>query len=222
MRGLWRVVRRLLRWAVVATTLLALAGGGWYWWTAARGAQTATVYATGVTYVTDLVVAVTGAGPLQPLASQELKAEVAGTVRAVHVAAGDPVTAGQPLVQLENETLELQYRQALLELEAARLELAEILGVEPDQVTSLPADAALLVRAPLAGRVTEVRVKPGESVGSGATIARLADDRALVASTRVPPALLAHAQPGNQVTLRVEGFAVVQRNQLAVGPRSVE
>lgn len=205
MRRVWQVFRRNLRRGLVAFLILVVAGGAWSWWRGGRGAQ-AVVYATGTAQVADVVVAVTGSGPLQAARSQELRAEVGATVRAVAVQAGREVRAGEVLVELENETLVLQLRQAELNLQVARLELDQLLGADAGRDPASGAASALVVRAPQGGRLTEVRVRPGDAVRAGDTLARLVDDTALSGTIRVPPALLANADPGTPVTLRVAGF----------------
>jgi HlyD family secretion protein len=51
----------------------------------------------------------------------------AGKIRTLLVASGDYVFAGEPLAELENDTQRIVYEQALLALDAAQLELEELL-----------------------------------------------------------------------------------------------
>lgn len=62
-------------------------------------------------------------GSLAPQQQTQLASEVGGRIRSVSVQPGDPVTAGQTLVQIDTESLELQLRQQRATAEATRAQL---------------------------------------------------------------------------------------------------
>jgi multidrug resistance efflux pump len=96
--------RKIVFGVVVALVLVAaVLGGGYFWWTG-RAAKETRLTASGIIETTQISVS----------------AESAGRVKAVLAAEGDPVTAGQILVQLDDTLLESQRRQAEASLAAAR------------------------------------------------------------------------------------------------------
>jgi HlyD family secretion protein len=73
-----------------------------------------------VTAVRDLVATVRGAGTLRPARDVEVAPQTVARIKALHVAEGDRVTAGQLLVELESEELSAQHASEVVELRIAR------------------------------------------------------------------------------------------------------
>ncbi|HHT70940.1 MAG TPA: efflux RND transporter periplasmic adaptor subunit [Firmicutes bacterium] len=139
-------------------------------------AQNPDVIASGRVTRGDIRLTVEGWGTLSAGEVKEVAPLTEGLVDRVVVKEGQQVEAGDPLLTLYNATLGMEVEKARLELEQARLELAKILGVSPEQVDRADPDLALSVRAPVAGRVVELKVKEGEQIGAKQDLLRLVDD----------------------------------------------
>lgn len=106
-------------WIIVA---LALIGGGLAWWLKSRVNQ-----ANAVTYTwlkparRDLVQKVTANGSITPILSTDIRSEVSGRILSVLVKPGDSIVAGQPLIELDVSTLQVQIDDAKLGIEASQL-----------------------------------------------------------------------------------------------------
>lgn len=74
----------------------------------------------------DLVASVTAVGSLRPMRTVDVSAEISGRVRAVHVDVNDTVTVGQPLIELDTDSLSATAQQgrAAVHESAAAAELA--------------------------------------------------------------------------------------------------
>jgi len=146
-------------------------------------------------YVTAYGVVVPEPPGARPAASARLTPAVAGLVAAVCCAEGQPVAAGAVLVQLDSRLADVavafaeknfQRQQSLLAAGGASQK--NVLDAE-QQLRSAQTQRALLdVRAPLAGVVTRVNVKPGEAVELTTTLAEIVDLDRLAVSARVPGA----------------------------------
>jgi len=60
-------------------------------------------------------------GTITPILSTEIRSEVSGRISKVLVQAGDEVASGQPLIELDQSTLQVQIDEARLGIAAARL-----------------------------------------------------------------------------------------------------
>lgn len=159
--------------------VVVLAGGGFLGWRVLKGKgqpQKPDVIATGRVSRGDVRLTVEGWGPLAAGEEKEVAPLSEGLVDKVFVKEGQEVKEGDPLLSLYNATLGMEVEKARLELEQARLDLAKILGVPPEQVDRADPDLALSVRAPVAGRVVELKVKEGEQIGAKQDLLRLVDD----------------------------------------------
>lgn len=111
-------MKRLL-WIVVA---LVLVGGGLAWWLHARSSRDTAVTYTWLKPVRrDLVQKVTANGSITPILSTDIRSEVSGRILTVRVNPGDTVVAGQPLVELDPSTLQVQIDDAKLGIESSQL-----------------------------------------------------------------------------------------------------
>jgi RND family efflux transporter MFP subunit len=128
-----------------------------------------------------------------PLQEAELAFASVGRVKAVHVKVGDPVQAGQVLVELDTTLLEAKVREAEANLAAAQVQINYLKRVGTDEVhlESAQAEAdraqALLdsanatlaaqstLAAPFAGTIVAVEISPGETVVPGRVVVTLGD-----------------------------------------------
>lgn len=108
---------------VGAAVLLALAACQ-----PATGAQPAEDAPSAVVERSDIVVAISASGRVEPQARADLAFEGAGRVAEVLVGEGDRVQAGDALVRLETVQLQLQVEQAQAALESAQARLAQLLA----------------------------------------------------------------------------------------------
>lgn len=155
----------------------------------------ATATATIFTGHPDYPAGVTAAGSVPLLRAAPVRAQAAGRVAAVHVAAGETVRAGQPLLDLGSDQAVVAAAQAEHDLRTARRHLAALLDPAADAERSLEVRlqesrvaqarlrlqdrdddlARLTVTAPIAGTVTELLVGPGQRVTPGAALFTVED-----------------------------------------------
>jgi multidrug efflux pump subunit AcrA (membrane-fusion protein) len=135
----------------------------------------------------------------QPAAGATLAAPVAGVVAKVNIVAGQQVSKGDVLVELNSGAM----TYALAEQVAARQE-----KLYAQQNTSLKnlqdAEAqlaSLRVIAPLSGTVTRLNVKTGESVDVNTVVAEVIDLNRLAVSAAIPAAEANDLKTGEDVQL---------------------
>ncbi|MBC8012194.1 MAG: efflux RND transporter periplasmic adaptor subunit [Burkholderiales bacterium] len=133
-------MKRLL-WIFAALGLLALCIG---WVVRARAAadQEKVVYTYAKPERRDLKQTVVINGTIAPVLSTEIRSEVSGRIAKVLVEAGAEVTLGQPLIELDQSTLQVQLDDARLGVAGARLR-TERAELEYKRLQSL-ADRALV------------------------------------------------------------------------------
>jgi RND family efflux transporter MFP subunit len=115
-------------WIVIATTVVLIAVGifGWRSIAAGKAEAQAPQGENAVVRRGALAVAVDATGSLTPHSQVSLAFETGGRVAEVLVEEGQFVKAGQPLVRLETDELELQVTQAEAALAGARAQLAQL------------------------------------------------------------------------------------------------
>ncbi len=127
--------KRGRRWPIVLLTLILLAGAGaagaWYlgYWPGVSAATDSATSALPTVAIQSLDVAqsaVSASGNLELVATRSVPLGVGGIVRTVAVNVGDAVQAGQVLVQLDTTDLERAYAEAQLNVESAKLALADL------------------------------------------------------------------------------------------------
>ncbi len=178
---------------VVSILVLVAAGGliARHYLAARAAGGEAAAWATGVAAMGPIRVTVSGSGALQPGSVAEVKTLVSGTVHRVLVGNGEAVTAGTPLVELENEKLMLEWEQARLTYEEECETLGEMTSGTTSSSTARRAAElrveqalmdlnakreqvdALAVRAAADGKVTAVSVAAGDEVKAGAQLLTL-------------------------------------------------
>lgn len=167
-----------------------------------------------------------------------LAAPAPSRVTAVHVNAGDRVSAGQPLVTLDaplfaadsaGATAALDAAQAAWE-RAVRLQREGILAArEVEQRAAELAQARALaatsrrnaelavLRSPIAGVVTRIDAALGASVDPAMTLVEVVDTRGLELALQLPPAEAARLRSGMRGRLAVPGADTVAILVVAVG-----
>ena len=113
----------------------------------------------------DLIVSITGSGPLEPIGKQTVSAETDATITEILRQNGDSVKEGDLLMRLDTDT-------AAQQLEEAENNLADALSGADTTSGEL---AALVVRAPFDGRITDLQAQEDEEVGNNTSLLTLTD-----------------------------------------------
>lgn len=190
----WRRSRPVAR-VVAGIVVVAVAGAAvwWFWLRDGDGAaaQPVSTTQTVAASLTTLEKSVTATGTLTPTVQEDVSFEVSGTVTSVLVAAGQEVTAGQPLATVDTLTLNADLLEAKASLAKAAAKLSDAEDDDDGTTTSdaqiaaakaqvdvaqagvdtaqEAMDDATLV-APVAGLLTSVSLEVGQSVtGSGSS-----------------------------------------------------
>ncbi len=156
-------------------------------------------------------------GPRQAAASARPAAATAGLVTAVPTVEGASVAAGDILVRLDSRAAEAALSKARAGADAAeknlvrqnRLLKAEgasersvqeaeehLAGARADLAAAEVLLASLTVRAPIAGTVLHLDLKPGEWAEAGKAVAEIVDPENLVMNVEVPAAEVAAVRAG--------------------------
>jgi RND family efflux transporter MFP subunit len=163
----------------------------------------------------DLLDAVTGRATVEPKLSEELFFRRDGRVGTIEVANGDEVAKGDIVARLEQVDLEYQIGLARIDVDLAELkeqqareaglsELeTEIVAKEAERARLalerlITEQETLLVRAPYAGRISELTLKPGSEVTAYQPIATIVgtEELSLVAEFTGPKSgLISTGQP---------------------------
>ncbi len=153
----------------------------------------------------------------RPAASSLVSPLVPGIVTAVKCTAGQHVEKGAILIQLDSRTADVAVEKALRTLEFAQknaqrqqrliqvdgtsqkllLDAEQTLAAARKDLAAAQTQQALLrVEAPLAGTVTRLNVKPGETADLTTVLVELVDLNRLMVSAQVPSAELAQLKVG--------------------------
>ena len=153
--------------------------------------------------------------------------DVSGTVQSIEVRTGQRVAAGQVLVQLDDAApraelsrVEQEYHQRLVELlrspaDDARRERLATLKAQLQLAQARVRERQIVASQP--GRVSDVRVRPGQPVGPGDAVIAVEQDSARTVVIGLFPG---HYRPllsaaGSRLTLELEGFPD-SRHEVAV------
>ena len=134
---------------------------------------------------------VEGTGTLQPSERYILKTKTDGTVEKVFVNEGSQVKAGDSILQIKNEKVANQNRQASLQWELAQKELSELLTPDENWAEQKAAQLKveqytialeekqeqiddLVLKAPYDGMILETKISLGDKVNAGQTAVKLA------------------------------------------------
>lgn len=109
---------------IIVLTLTLLGGGGWYAASRAFAEKNASPDAmTATVEKRDIDFAVEVSGDVAPAFQLEVKAEVGGKIKALHVEAGDTVKKGDLLAEVDDRDLLTEKESVLTEIDGARLSL---------------------------------------------------------------------------------------------------
>jgi RND family efflux transporter MFP subunit len=170
--------------------------------------------------------ALTGRVEARPGGSAVLAAPAAGIVRTVRAQVGDRVRPGQVLLELDVPELAAEAEQRASAAAQAEREAARQRGLLAEGITSArqaeeasaaarqSAAAAAAARdllsrtrvaSPIAGRVQDIRVQPGERVDAGAALGSVITGDTLDFVAPVPAALLSRVRRGLAAQIVAEG-----------------
>lgn len=162
-------IKRAVALAVAAAVVV---GGGFGIKTLFFQNETQTALTETTTYGS-LSTVIEGTGTTMPADSVTYTTASTAEITGVYVSAGDTVAAGDLLYTQDDSELDEEiegYQDELTELE-------NTLSDASDQLSELNERLAdLTVTAPFSGRITDVIVRAGDSVGSGTKLATLVDD----------------------------------------------
>ncbi len=171
----------------------------------------------------DLVETLTLVGSLAPNESAQVRAEIAGQVRAIRFAEGQRVEQGQVLVKIDDAELQAQLAQTEARFKLAELNLARAenlwqtrssTAAEYDRAQSefatARAELALLrvrlekteIKAPFAGVAGSRAISPGDYVDVSRPITTIADLSRLKVEFQVPERFLGKLRVGMPFTVR--------------------
>lgn len=197
---------------IVALVVLAVIG--------LNGGQTdVTLYQAGTKNVSS---SIGGGGITFPLQQINISYPSAETVVKIPVKAGDQVTNGQPVIQLDPTQLNLSVKQASDNVSAAQAFLNSVSAAgnavaiadaqkqyddAKNRYNALVAQSAspLLhngnIISPMNGIVTAINVNPGETFASGATLVTVMDETTEIVHVKIPLANLQQVHVGQTATV---------------------
>jgi HlyD family secretion protein len=213
--------------AIVAI-LAVLGGGGYYWQTtrskaAAAAAQPQYVFAT--VRRGDIGSTISGSGPVTSVNGVLVKSNQTGTVTRLLAQDGDTVAAGQVVVEMVNETLANQVRQAEIDVQTSQASLdnllnpqatavrAQMLKVENARLTLKQRQqdqANLTVTAPKGGVISSVKVVEATDVASNTVLFTIFNDQAATFVMQVPQQAAPAIRAGEAVQVTLPGFDTVE------------
>jgi RND family efflux transporter MFP subunit len=234
------MLTRRLRWGLAL--LLALAAIAW-WVTRTGGehVQNVTVVHVDARVLTDQP---GGVGKAAAGVDVFVSLDFRDTVTAVHVNAGDTVTKGEPLFDLDPTPLVTNQTQLSLKVANDQASLVRQQGVLAiDQAKNSPLVASVqaqiqvltgqisfdeqllsiaqghqpTVTAPIAGIVEAVNVAPGQSVGPGVPLADVVDFTQIQVTANLPVAVQPELAPGEKATMTFPDFPDVTLSGVVSG-----
>ena len=198
--------RKAVRWAIIGAVIIAVVGLG-YWGVkalSAGGDKGKLVMATKPVTRGDLEVTVRGWGMLQATEEQDAIAGAEGVVKDVFFQPGQQVTKGQVLATIDPGSLEVKIRQAEIQLDLQRVQLAKAFGVSPDKVADVDPASALLLRSPISGRITGLAAQAGGTVTG--QVCSIVDDSRLLIRLELPKPLFDKVKVGQKTTFMPDRF----------------
>ena len=125
---------------------------------------------TAVAQISSIQSTVQGSGNAKAKESAAITLTQGGTVQAVYVTAGDPVTAGQPLYTIRSQDAEDEVTAAQEKVDNLQKDMNDLVKKANN----------LTVRAPFAGKLVEIsEFQVGDDVADGAAVATLVNDKKL-------------------------------------------
>ncbi|OHE88245.1 MAG: hypothetical protein A3G75_15240 [Verrucomicrobia bacterium RIFCSPLOWO2_12_FULL_64_8] len=168
----------------------------------------------------DLVETLSLVGSLAPNESAQIRAEIAGQVRAIYFNEGERLEQGQMLLKIDDAELRAQLDQAEARFRLAELNLQRAENLRQTQTNTLAdydraqsefasgkAELALLrvrldkteVKAPFAGMVGARDISPGDYITAATAITTLNDLSRLKIDFQVPERYLSKVQAGTKL-----------------------
>lgn len=172
----------------------------------------------------DVTRTMTATTTLSPKTNVRIVAEASGTIREWNAETGDTVERDELIAAIDTPELDVQIREARLNLARVTREISAIEPLRSDGYLSQQAwedalsqrDAARAalgrlqeqslrqqVRSPLSGVVLERAIERGEAVSAGALLYHIADLRELVADISVPERELAAIEVGMVAEMQI-------------------
>jgi multidrug efflux pump subunit AcrA (membrane-fusion protein) len=126
----------------------------------------------------------------------------AGIVAKVNVIAGQWVTKGQVLMELNSSSATFDYAKAEVDRQEKLFaqQNTSLKNLEDAQAQL----ASLEIIAPVSGTVTSVNVQPGQAVDPSMAVADVIDFKRLAVSTKIPAAQAAQLHTGEDVQLETD------------------
>jgi multidrug efflux system membrane fusion protein len=252
---------RTARWFAIMGLLVALVLGGLYGFNRFRAHMIASYFAhnkpppvavsTVVARTSTVPRFARGIGSLSAVQQVTIAPEVAGLVTKIFFKAGSTVTAGAPLVQLDDapdraDLANYEAQQHLAQITLARAQRL-VSGqytpqqtVDQDQSQLAQATALIqktkaiiaqkLVRAPFAGQLGIRHIDLGQYLAPGAAIVSLTDLSTLYVNFTLPSQMRAKIRPGQSVDVTADAFPgrvftakiTTIEPQLNAGTRTIE
>ena len=188
-----RAVRRKLLYAAAVVVLLVLVGVKLGF---GRGTEQ-----TGETTLTavqaqrgDIAVSVSGSGTVQPIEQYDVSSLVSGDILEDYVTLGAQVEAGDLLYVIDSSSAENSIKKARIQLEQQQLSYQQ----EQESI------AALTVRAPIGGVISNLYVQEGDSVNNGALLADIVDTSRMEVTLPFHSADVPGIGVGQQATVYLE------------------
>jgi multidrug efflux system membrane fusion protein len=228
---------KTVRWLIIVGALLGLLLAGLYGFNRYREQAIANFFASNkpppaqiaaVTATSESVPRfATGIGSLAAVHQVTITPEIGGRVTAIQFTPGSSVSAGDPLVQLNDApergdlaNYEAQARMAAVTLERnsqlAQRQVASRETVDQNQSQLDQARAQILktqaiiaqklVRAPFKGRLGVRQVEVGQYLNAGAAIVTLTDLKHLYVNFTLPSTMRAQIVPGQKVNVTADAF----------------
>ncbi len=196
-----------VRWAVLTVVVLAIAGLGYWGVSFLSKDKSGSDLVMAFKPVTkgDIEVTVRGWGQLQATQEQDVVSGAEGVIKEIFFQAGQSVTKGQILATVDTGSVAVTLKTTELQLEAKKVALAKSFGVPVDQVATVNPEVALIVRAPISGRVNGLAATVGSTVQAG-KVCSLVDDSRLLIRLQLPKPLFDLLSVGTKVTFRADRF----------------
>ena len=188
-----RAVRRKLLYAAAVVVLLVLVGVklGFGRGTEQTGEPTLTAVQA---QRGDIAVSVSGSGTVQPIEQYDVSSLVSGDILEDYVTLGAQVEAGDLLYVIDSSSAENSIKKARIQLEQQQLSYQQ----EQESI------AALTVRAPIGGVISNLYVQEGDSVNNGALLADIVDTSRMEVTLPFHSADVPGIGVGQQATVYLE------------------
>lgn len=226
------MIQRLIAVVVILAVVL---GGGYYAFrqlvpppeTAALGP----VYATKPVTRGDISVGVEVVGSLNPSAGGGIQvpgllthdmSAVSYIISEVLVREGDVVTQGQVLARMDAPGLKSQIDKLNSDLAAERAALAALLNVSADKLESIDPSRGITLQSPIAGRISGLTVKEGQTLKQGEIVARVVNDGKFIMTAKLLVGEFKNVSVGDKAMLRFPQFSgTINATVVDVNPNTI-